>query len=261
MRLITANVNGIRAAHRRDGLRWLADRGPDVLALQEVRAGTDQLHAVLQEAGLGGWQVAHAPGSDAGRAGVAVLSRTLLEDVRVGLPGFEDAGRWVQARTCGMTVASAYVHTGAAGTERQEQKYAFLDRMDERMAELAGTRAVVTGDLNICHRAADLRNWKGNLGKAGFLPDERAHLDRWSAGGWVDVVRAHAGETDGPYTWWSWRGKAFDNDTGWRIDYQWASPGAARATGSVLTGRAPSYAERWSDHAAVVVDYDTGPES
>ena len=84
-------------------------------------------------------------------------------------------------------------------------------------------RVVVTGDLNIAHTRDDLRNWKGNLGKAGFLPAERAYLDGWlGSGEWVDVSRRAAGEVEGPYTWWSWRGKAFDNDTGWRIDYQLA---------------------------------------
>ncbi|MEI2421827.1 exodeoxyribonuclease III, partial [Arthrospira platensis SPKY2] len=109
---------------------------------------------------------------------------------------------------------------------------------------------MLTGDLNVAHREVDLRNWKGNLKSAGFLPEERAHFDRWFEElGWVDVCRAMAGDRDGPYTWWSFRGKAFDNDTGWRIDYQIASPELATKAVSSEVDRAPSYAERWSDHA------------
>jgi exodeoxyribonuclease-3 len=129
----------------------------------------------------------------------------------------------------------------------------------DRAAE-AEELVLITGDLNICHREVDLKNWKGNLKKAGFLPEERAYLDRWFDGGaWVDVQRAHAGEGQleaGPYTWWSWRGKAFDNDAGWRIDYQIASRRLAERATAAWVGRSETYAARWSDHAPVVVDYE-----
>ena len=258
MRLISANVNGVRAAHRRGGLAWIAQQQPDVVALQEVRANDAQLRAVLDDVGMGAWSVAHTEAADAGRAGVAILAPGGLTDVRVGLPGFEQAGRWVEARVGDVTVASTYVHTGDAGTPREEEKLTFLERIGERMGELNSEKSVLTGDLNICHTALDLRNVKGNVGKAGYLPQEQAHLDRWAAAGWQDVVRADAGSVDGPYTWWSWRGKAFDNDTGWRIDYQWASPTLAALATGVSVGRAASYAERWSDHAALTVDYRAG---
>jgi exodeoxyribonuclease-3 len=265
MRLISANVNGIRAAVRRGGLSWLAAAEPDVLCLQEVRATDAQLTAALADSAFAGWHVAHAPCGTAGRAGVAVLSRSAHRRVRCEL---EDeaavvAGRWVEAEldlaTGPVTVASVYVHTGEAETPRQEEKYRFLDAMTLRMKELAdgGRRVVVAGDLNIAHTRADLRNWKGNLGKAGFLPAEQAYLDRWlGSGEWADVSRRAAGEVEGPYTWWSWRGKAFDNDTGWRIDYQLASAALAGNLRGSSVGRAATYAERWSDHAAVVADYD-----
>jgi exodeoxyribonuclease-3 len=116
--------------------------------------------------------------------------------------------------------------------------------------------ALVCGDLNVAHREVDIKNWKGNIGKAGFLEDERAYFDRWFDRHWVDLGRRLGGEGPGPYTWWSWRGQAFDNDAGWRIDYQIATPGLAGRASAVRIGRAPSYAERWSDHAPVVVDFD-----
>ena len=142
--------------------------------------------------------------------------------------------------------------------------------MEARLPELQkhNELAVVMGDLNVGHRTLDIRNWKGNVKRAGFLPEERAYFDRfvgaegdegYNAGaglGWVDVVRRHAGEVDGPYTWWSWRGQAFDNDTGWRIDYQLASPALAARVKDVAVDRAAAYDERWSDHTPVVVDYE-----
>ncbi|MEW1954975.1 exodeoxyribonuclease III [Terrabacter sp. NPDC080008] len=263
MRVVTANVNGIRAAARRGMVPWLQQAGPDVLCLQEVRAGDVELAKVLADAGLAHWSVAHTEGSAKGRAGVAVVTREPHTAVRVGIDGaFADEGRWVEAdleTTAGpLTVVSAYVHTGEAGTERQEVKMAFLDAMTRRMRRAADADelVLVTGDLNIAHCEADLKNWKGNLKKAGFLPEERAVLDDWFADRrWVDVQRQLAGDVTGPYSWWSWRGKAFDNDAGWRIDYQLATSRLAATATAAFVGRAPTYAERWSDHAPVVVDY------
>jgi exodeoxyribonuclease-3 len=148
---------------------------------------------------------------------------------------------------------------GDAGTPRQLEKEAFLRAAAGRIGALAadGRHVLLTGDLNVAHREADLKNWKGNVKKSGFLPQERAWFDRLlEDGAWVDVVRALTGVGPGPYSWWSWRGKAFDLDSGWRIDYQIASAGLAERAVKAETDRAPSYVERWSDHAAVVVRYD-----
>ncbi|MDR3202363.1 MAG: endonuclease/exonuclease/phosphatase family protein, partial [Bifidobacteriaceae bacterium] len=119
-----------------------------------------------------------------------------------------------------------------------------------------GGAAVVCGDLNIAHREADLKNWRANRDRAGFLPAERAYVDRWLDGlGWVDVGRRLAGDVAGPYTWWSWRGQAFANDTGWRIDYQLATPALAERAREFRVDRAQSYDRRWSDHAPLTVVY------
>jgi len=121
----------------------------------------------------------------------------------------------------------------------------------------SGRHVLLTGDLNVAHREVDLKNWKGNLKSAGFLPEERAWFDQmFDELKWVDVARQLSGEGPGPYSWWSWRGKAFDNDAGWRIDYQIATPQLAEKAVDAAVDRAPSYAERWSDHAPVVVTYD-----
>jgi exodeoxyribonuclease III len=267
MRVTTANVNGIRAAARRGGMAWLAEQDADVLCLQEVRATDAQLQHALDEAGLGDGHVAHTEAADKGRAGVAVVSRQAPTRVQVGVGAeeFANSGRWVevdhQTPVGTVTVVSAYVHTGQAQTPRQDEKYRFLDAMSERMAAWAadGSLVVITGDLNIAHREDDLKNWKGNLNKAGFLAEERAYFDRWfEYGDWVDTHRELHGPGPGPYTWWSWRGKAFDNDAGWRIDYQLASRPLAKLASAARVGRAAAYDQRWSDHAAVTVDYTLG---
>ena len=153
------------------------------------------------------------------------------------------------------------------------EKYKFLDAMTVRLPELAehNPLSLVVGDLNVGHRELDIKNWKGNRKNAGFLPQERAYFDRFmgeagtdvegvdgSVGpglGWVDVGRRWAGEVEGPYTWWSQRGKAFDTDTGWRIDYHLATPALADTVTNYVVDRAEAYDQRWSDHAPVVVDY------
>jgi exodeoxyribonuclease-3 len=262
------NVNGIRAAGRRGMGSWLSSRRPDVVCLQEVRGPDDAVEAALGQ----GWHGVHAESEDKGRAGVAVFSRVAPDAVRIGLAGgleeteFLTSGRWVEAdlRPSGpggplLSVVSVYVHTGAADTPRQDQKHRFLAAALARLRALAadGRHVLICGDLNIAHREADLKNWKGNLKKSGFLPAERAWLDHlFDAHGWVDVVRALSGEGPGPYSWWSWRGTAFDRDTGWRIDYQLASPSLAPHAVKAEIDRAPTYAERWSDHAPVVVTYE-----
>jgi exodeoxyribonuclease III len=259
----TVNVNGIRAAVRRGMGPWLAAREPDVLCLQEVRAPDEILHPALGP----GWHGVHAEGAVAGRCGVAVLSRVAPVAVRTGMGAgeFEAAGRWVEAdlplagSPSLLTVVSVYVHTGEAETERQAEKHRFLAEARTRMRRLAadGRHVLVCGDVNIAHRQEDLKNWKGNRKKSGFLPEERAWIDRLlGEDGWHDVVRELSGPGEGPYSWWSWRGKAFDVDTGWRIDYQFASPGLGPLAVKAETDRAPSYAERWSDHAPVVVTYE-----
>lgn len=271
LRVATVNVNGVRAAYRRGMGDWLAARDVDILALQEVRASTDDLVALLGDE----WDVLHDPATAKGRAGVAIASRRAahLHRVELGAADFDTAGRWLEAdyevgdRV--VTVVSTYVHSGEADTPKQVDKERFLDAMEARMPRLTEHTpyALIVGDLNVGHRTLDIKNWKGNVKRAGFLPVERAYFDRfvgaegedgYNAGaglGWVDVGRRSAGEVPGPYSWWSWRGKAFDLDSGWRIDYHLATPALADAVVAYSVDRAPTYAERWSDHAPVVVDY------
>lgn len=269
LRIASVNVNGIRAAYKNGMGPWLADRDVHILCLQEVRAPDAIVQGFLGE----DWHVLHAEAEAKGRAGVLIATRKdVLEPVatRIGIGDdyFATTGRWVEADYViagsdgtpqTLTVVSAYVHSGEVGTIKQDDKFRFLDTMIGRLPQLAAAsdHALVVGDLNVGHKTLDIKNWKGNVKRAGFLPEERAYFDRFFGEeiGFKDVARELAGEVDGPYTWWSNRGQAFTNDTGWRIDYHAATPGLAAKAQSCVVDRAASYEERFSDHAPLVVDY------
>ena len=263
MIVTTANVNGVRAAVRQRSeqnlglLHWLATTRSDVVCLQETRADDEQVRDALAPALADGWHLAHAEPHLKGRSGVAVLSRVPLRAIRVGLAGFEEHGRYLEVDVAGTTVGSVYVHTGEAGTERQVEKERFMAALADRMDQLSagGGEAVLCGDWNIAHTENDIKAWKANVKKSGFLPAERQWLTGLMDSGWVDIARKIHGDVPGPYSWWSWRGKAFDNDAGWRIDYHLVTPGlAARARGARVE-RPAAYALRWSDHAPVTVEF------
>lgn len=132
----------------------------------------------------------------------------------------------------------------------------YLGELREKSAA-SGREALVVGDWNIAHTEHDLKAWKTNQKNSGFLPEERAWMSRvLDEAGYVDVYRKLVPEGPGPYTWWSYRGKAFDNDAGWRIDYQMATAGLAEKVVSVQVERAPTYDDRWSDHAPVTATFD-----
>lgn len=275
LRIATVNVNGVRAAFRNGMGAWLDGRGVDILALQEVRAATSDLENLLGNE----WNILHDAATAKGRAGVALASRdkATIHRVSLGADDFDSAGRWLEAdyEVGGriVTVVSTYVHSGEVGTPKQDEKWKFLNAMEARLPQLQAHNelALVVGDLNVGHRELDIKNWRGNRKSAGFLPEERAYFDRLfgpagetvtgvdgSTGpglGWVDIGRVAAGEVEGPYTWWSQRGKAFDTDTGWRLDYHVATPALAALASGYTVDKASAWDTRWSDHAPVVVDY------
>ncbi len=262
LRVASVNVNGIRAAYKRNMADWIAARDVDILCLQEVRAPDKILRELIGE----GWHILHAEAKDKGRAGVAVLSRTEPVAVRehIGEDYFAESGRWVEADfdVNGeiFTVVSAYVHSGELGTQKQEDKYRFLQRMNVRLVELKNEKdhVLVVGDLNVVHTQKDIKNWKPNHNKrAGVMDEEIAYFDGFFGPeiGYKDVARELAGDVQGPYTWWSFRGQAFDNDAGWRIDYHMATPALAGKAIKSHVDRASAYDLRFSDHAPLVVDY------
>ncbi|WP_043561103.1 exodeoxyribonuclease III [Actinomyces israelii] len=280
MRIATVNVNGIRAAARKGISGWLKASAPDILLLQEVRADEGTASGLLP-----GYRCEVWPCRIRGRAGVAVAVRedsgVVVGQVRRGVAAQDavepdvDSGRWlevdlaVEGAPCSegagrhtFTVVSAYLHSGQLGTEKMDQKYAHLELVDARMAELlassesGGPQVVMAGDLNVVRSEQDIKNWKPNHNKtAGVMDEEIAHLEGWFAAGWIDVARRLAPREQGPYTWWSQRGKAFDNNAGWRLDYQVTTPRLAERASSFTVDRADSYASRWSDHAPLVIDY------
>jgi len=267
--IASINVNGIRAAFRNGMGDWLKKSTSNILALQEVRASYQDLadlfeaHGGLVETG-GRWHILHDEATAKGRAGVALVSLIppVSSSIKLGASDFDSAGRWLegvyQIGGKKLTVVSCYVHSGEVDTPKQVEKYKFLDAMQTRMAKLQKTDdlAVVVGDLNVGHTELDIKNWKGNLKNAGFLPEERAHFDTiMQKQGWVDIGRSSHPNLPGPYTWYSFRGKAFDTDAGWRIDYHLATPALAKTASNYKVHKAKSYDSRWSDHSPVTVVY------
>lgn len=279
LKIATVNVNGIRAAFRKGMDTWLEQANPDVVLAQEVRASEE----ITSELFGDDWQVAVNASQLKGRAGVAVavrksspwyLADSQADTVPVEVP--QDGGRWLEAlltrenqggkEDAQLRVISAYFHSGEVGTEKQDHKMAHLERIGKRLEQLMNAETssenteplvLVAGDFNVVHTELDIKNWKPNHNKrAGVLDEEIAFLDRWREQGWVDVARTLAGQVQGPYSWWSWRGKAFDNDAGWRIDYQLATPALAALARTQQVDRAATYDQRFSDHAPVVVSYE-----
>jgi exodeoxyribonuclease III len=256
MRIVTCNVNGIRAAARKGFFDWLKSQEADVVCLQEtrIRPGDFDFAAHLP-AGWGSWLAcAERPGY----SGVAVLSAHEPDAVVEGLgwAAADSEGRYIEVRFGALSVASLYLPSGSAGDHRQQAKFDFMERFDERLQAMRGEGRdyILCGDWNIAHQEADLKNWKGNLKNSGFLPEERAWMDRlFGELGWVDVYRRlHPDTTDACYTWWSNRGQARAKNVGWRIDYHIATAGAA-----AHAVRASVYKEAWfSDHAPLTLDYD-----
>ncbi|WP_187975759.1 exodeoxyribonuclease III [Corynebacterium poyangense] len=296
MQISTVNVNGIRAAvkersaENKGFLAWLEQSDSDVVLLQEVRATLAQTEAALAPALAAGWHYVGAPAAAKGRAGVGVLSRKNLDDVQVGFGSFQDSGRWIEGNYDGVQIASLYLPSGSADTLKQDEKYRFLDEFTEILEERARDHQymVIGGDWNICHRQEDLKNWRANQKKSGFLPDERLFMDSvfgafpdeesqvQQGGGeyagaveyrsdvrrtaainpqWFDIQRHLQPEGSGPYTWWTYRGQAFNNDAGWRIDYQAGTRDMLNRAESFHIGKASTVENRWSDHAPLTVRY------
>lgn len=282
--ITTSNLNGIRASERKGFEQWVDSHLPDVLCMQELRAPQDVIDGFFAQYAKDYQQAGKIVNVDdlshmdevcdiKGRAGVGMIADLKMTDQRFGLPGIDpapaDTGRWIEADLTlpsgsALTVVCVYNHAGdMASQEKMDAKYRFLDAMMIRMKELAdaaangGNEVVVVGDFNIAHTPLDIKNAKANEKKSGFSPSERVYIDKIIDDlHYVDVTRQLAGDVQGPYTWWSQRGHAFDNNVGWRIDYQFATPGIAAKATSFDIDRAADWASRWSDHAPLTITYD-----
>ena len=254
MRIISANLNGIRAAAKKGFFTWLSRQRADVVCIQETKAQVHQLTAeMLEPNGFHGY---FHDAEKKGYSGVAIFSKQQPDNVRIGLdlPEWDAEGRYIQADYGDLSIASLYLPSGSSGEIRQEAKFRFMDRLMPIMQEMinSGREYILCGDWNIVHKKIDIKNWTSNQKNSGCLPEERAWLSKlFDELGWVDVFRVVNHKPD-QYTWWSNRGNARANNVGWRIDYHIATPGiAGKAT------RDRIYKDKWfSDHAPLIIDYD-----
>jgi exodeoxyribonuclease-3 len=261
MRVLTLNVNGLRAAARHGFFDWLPTQRADVVCLQEIRAQEPQLGDEIYRPR--GWHCSYLHADRGGYSGVAVLSRRRPDAVIRGLARsagnarvwreFDAEARYLEVRFGGLSVVSVYLPSGSSGEARQQAKFRFLELFMPYLRRLRKRRRayILCGDWNIAHKAIDLENWRANQKHSGFLPEERAWMDELlGSAGYVDAFRA-VDQRPRQYTWWSNRGRAWEKNVGWRIDYQIVTPDLA---GTVK--RASIYKDqRFSDHAPLLIDY------
>ena len=254
MRIITCNVNGLRAAERKGFARWLARAEPwDVVCVQEIKCAETDVPRSLRAPRKSHAAFHHAQRK--GYSGVALYSKVAHRSAGgFGHVEFDGEGRYVQADFADVSIVSVYLPSGSSGPHRQASKLRFLDVFLPHLERLVrgGREVILCGDWNIAHQPIDLKNWRANQKNSGFLPEERAWLTRvFDEIGFVDVFRKVDPRPE-QYTWWSNRGQAWNKNVGWRIDYQIATPRIA------ATARAASIYKnrRFSDHAPLIIDYD-----
>ncbi|MDR0457693.1 MAG: exodeoxyribonuclease III [Burkholderiaceae bacterium] len=257
-KLTSLNLNGIRSAAAKGLEPWLERLAPDCMGVQEIKAQADAVRGRFETlAGLRGY---FHFAQKKGYSGVGLYARQEPSEVvtGIGAPEFDAEGRYVEARfdtaRRKFSVISCYFPSGSSGEERQAAKYRFLDAIYPHLQDLRARREfILCGDVNIAHREIDLKNWRGNQKNSGFLPEERAWMDKLlTAGGLVDVYRRlHPDATDAAYTWWSNRGQAWAKNVGWRLDYHLATPAAADGARRADICKK----QRFSDHAPLTIEY------
>jgi exodeoxyribonuclease III len=252
MRIVTLNLNGIRSATAKGVVSWLAATDADVICLQEVRALPAQVPPEWQTLGLHAeWYPAERPGY----SGVAILSKRKPKRVTRGINcAFDCEGRVLQADFSDVSVVSTYIPSGTSSPERLAVKLRFMDEFGQHCRRLQKSKRelVFCGDFNIAHQQIDLKNWRSNQKNSGFLPEERAWLSNWLETGYHDTFRHLVGPEAVHYSWWSNRGRARENNVGWRLDYQFTTGALNKAAHSPIIYGDPIF----SDHAPVVIDYD-----
>ncbi|MEQ1507479.1 MAG: exodeoxyribonuclease III [Myxococcota bacterium] len=251
MRIASWNVNGLRAALRKGIERHLEVVDPDVVMLQEVRATVAQLPWTAPPGWSAEWHSAARPGY----AGVATWSRRPLRRLGTGIDGApDDDGRVLRAEVDGIELVNVYAPSGSAGPASRARK----DQWSTAFAPFAAALAraahpvVMGGDFNVAHTERDIHDPRGNKNNSGFLPHERAWFGALLDAGWVDLVRVQLGPIQGPYSWWSSRGKARAEDRGWRIDYLLGNAAAAARVRGASIHRAGGL--EVSDHAPVSIE-------
>lgn len=253
MRVITANLNGIRSAEKKGFFQWLSRQRADYVCLQETKAQVHQLENRVF------WPRAfechYHDAEKKGYSGTALYCRTTPDKIitGIGIPEIDREGRYLEARHGNLSVVSLYLPSGTSGDIRQEFKYQVMDHLMTHLVKLKKQRrkVIICGDWNIAHTEKDIRNWRGNQKNSGFLPEERAWLTSlFNEVGYIDAFR-ELPQKEHEYTWWSNRGAAREKNVGWRIDYQILSP---NLKGSVTKTRIYRQ-QRFSDHAPLIIDY------
>lgn len=224
MRLISWNVNGLRAVVNKNGFEWLRDFGADYIGLQEIKAKDDQIPKEIYNLGFDNIVLNSA--QKAGYSGVMSMAKFGYESNKCRF--FEDSeGRVLEHRFGNIVLFNIYFPNGQQGDDRLEYKMAFYDKFLEYIKELnaSGLEIIFCGDVNTAHREIDLKNPKANAKTSGFLPVERAWIDRVIEAGFIDTFRYIHGDIEGAYSWWSYRFNARAKNVGWRIDYFFISKG------------------------------------
>ena len=269
MKVVSINVNGIRAAARKGLYDWLKKIDADVICLQELKAQPEQIESSLFHPK--GYHAYFHAAEKKGYSGVGIYCKQKPKAVHYGLGEIDDAnwqdvdseGRYIQVDFSKVSIASLYMPSGSSKEERQDFKYDMMARMEPVLKGFANANrhTIICGDWNIAHKKMDIKNWRGNQKNSGFLPDERAWFD-WllndvdsKRGDNLDFIDAfrYVNQVEHQYTWWSNRGQAWANNTGWRIDYQMVTQSLKN---KIIKGSELIYKdERFSDHAPLVVDY------
>jgi len=254
MRVITINLNGIRSATKKGFFDWVLTQNADFICVQETRAHvTANPNPTWQpEPYFCYFQDAFKPGY----SGVGIYSKYKPQKIitKLGWDTADNEGRYIELEFPNFSIASLYMPSGTSGEMRQGMKYDFLERYFKKLKEIAeGKRDfIIAGDFNIAHKQIDLKNWRSNQNHTGFLPKERAWFDRIIDDlGLVDAFRVINQEA-GQYTWWSNFGHAWENNTGWRIDYEIVTKNLKPK----ITAANIYKDLRFSDHSPLIIDYD-----
>ncbi len=222
MRIVSYNVNGLRSAISKGFWSWLENRNIDIVCLQEVKAMPDQIgYLELEQLGYHHYWY---PAQKKGYSGVAIFTKIKPRKVHYGcgIADYDAEGRVILADFDDFSVMSVYHPSGSSGDERQAFKMKWLDDFTEFINPLIKTPLVVSGDFNICHKPIDIHNPVSNARSSGFLPEERAWMDRFTELGFVDTFR-FVNPNPHRYSWWSYRSGARPKNLGWRIDYHFVT--------------------------------------
>ena len=255
MRIITINVNGIRSAARKGFFTWLNKQNADVICVQETKA---QIHQLEEDTVFfpANYHCFYVDAEKKGYSGVAMYVKQEPKKVVrcYGDKESDKEGRYLELQYNDLAVVSLYAPSGTSSDVRQQAKFRFMYSFMQHLKNLKRRHKeyIICGDWNIAHKNIDLKNWRGNQKNSGFLPEERAWLDKlFNEVGYLDVFR-EINQQEEQYTWWSNRGQAWAKNVGWRIDYQIATPKLKNTAKRTYIYKD----ERFSDHAPLIIDYD-----